>query len=173
MQQFTPKKEKSKTQNVRCKKSNTHTLKTHLIVSLSSPHFSVPHPHNSNRNTHTPRLGGERILKTNKQRIDLLRRIAEVLITSDPSPLLSKNAPLSSLILSSIYVSTLISHPPLCQFGNLLFQLWIFSKNYFFVTVEAPGERSWSRDTHLPNSSSQICESTVNLAEGFTVLPIF
>lgn len=51
MQQFTPKKEKSKTQNMSCKKSN-NTLKTHLIVSLSSPHFSVPHPHNSNRNTH-------------------------------------------------------------------------------------------------------------------------
>lgn len=55
------------------------------------------------KHTHSPRLGGGRILKTNKQRIDLLRRIAEVLITSDPSPLLSESASHSSLILPSIY----------------------------------------------------------------------
>lgn len=81
-----------------------HTLEAHQIVSPSSARSSVPHLQNSDENTHTPpRLGGGRILKTNKQRIDLLRRIAEVLITSDPSPLLSESASHSSLILSAIY----------------------------------------------------------------------
>lgn len=86
-----------------CKKSD-HTLEAHQIVSLSSARSSVPHPRNSDKNTHLlPRLGGGRILKTNKQRIDLLRRIAEVLITSDPSPLLSESASRSSSSPSLIY----------------------------------------------------------------------
>lgn len=86
-----------------CKKSD-HTLEAHQIVSLSSTRSSVPHPRKSDKNTQLlPRLGGRRILKTNKQRIDLLRRIAEVLITSDPSPLLSENASRSSPSPSLIY----------------------------------------------------------------------
>lgn len=83
-----------------------HTIIRHLIVGFSSPYPWTLFPPNSNR--HAPRRGGERILKTNKQRIDLLRRITEVLITSDPSPPLSKSAPLVSLIFYPINASTFI-----------------------------------------------------------------
>lgn len=98
--------------NVSCKKTD-HKLEAHQIVSLSSARSPVPRPHNSDKNTHLlPRLGGGRILKTNKQRIDLLRRIAEVLITSDPSPLLSESASRPSPSPSSIYDLTLILTRP-------------------------------------------------------------
>lgn len=85
------------------RKKSDDTLEAHQIASPPFARSSAPHLQNSEEKTHTPRLGGGRILKTNKQRIDLLRRIAEVLITSDPSPLLSESASHSSLILSSIY----------------------------------------------------------------------
>lgn len=102
-----------------CKRSD-HTLEAHQIVSLSSARSSVPHPRNSDKNTRLlPRLGGGRILKTNKQRIDLLRRIAEVLITSDPSPPLSESASRSSPGPSSIYDFTLILTHPFSSFSGL------------------------------------------------------
>ena len=68
------------------------------------PEFGVtpqhpPHTHahsmytHARARTHAPGLGAQRILKTNKQRIDWLRGITALLITSDLSPLLSKCAP--------------------------------------------------------------------------------
>lgn len=105
-----------------CRKSD-HTLEAHQIASLSSAPSSVPHPRNSDTNRQLlPRLGGGRILKTNKQRIDLLRRIAEVLITSDPSPLLSESASRSSPTPSSIYDLT---H----SFPHILFFFYHFQGN--------------------------------------------
>lgn len=132
-----------------CKKA-IHTLTCHLIVSLSSPHSSALLP--TPTNTHSHWLGGERILKTNKQRIDLLRRITEVLITSDPSPLLSKSAPLSSLVVSSIYMSTLIP-PPLCHFVNLCAHAWYFLPEFICHNHVSWGVFSFKK-CRSPNRSS-------------------
>lgn len=80
-----------------------------LISSFLSPPTLIT-PTETHTYIHTPRLGGERILKTNKQRIDLLRRIAEVLITSDPSPPPSKNAA-SLLTYSPLHLCVNAHHP--------------------------------------------------------------
>ena len=135
----------------------------HLIVSFSSPYFSACLFPNSNRQTHknTARMGGERILKTNKQRIDLLRRITEVLITSDPSPLLSKSAALISLVLYSINVSTLII--PI----SLLLPAQVFVIDFkCFLSNQG---KIRIAETDLPNTivakSLYLTSNVINLAE--------
>lgn len=72
----------------------------------------------------------------------MLRRITEVLITSDLLPPLSESAPRSSLVLSSIYVSTLTPTPstPLWHFVNLSAapaRDFLQDDFFFFVMVEA------------------------------------
>lgn len=148
-------------------KGANHTVTCHLIVSLSSPHSSAAPP-NKHTYKYTPGIGGERILKTNKQRIDLLRRITEVLITSDPSPLLSKSAPLLSLVRCSIYVSALstpISLPPFA------FLLRIFSPIFFSSHIQ--GSRGVFLFKETETSPTVVTKSVKGLSiwwRSFTVL---
>lgn len=131
--------------NVSCKKSD-HRVEAHQIVSRSSARSSVPRPRNSDKNTHLlPRLGGGRILKTNKQRIDLLRRIAEVLITSDPWPLLSESASRSSPSPSSI-----LTH----SFSHMLF---------FIIFQAAPATPCYSEPVSIIGQHQQSARNNITI----------